>query len=80
MGHAATVAIYHFSAKVISSANGYPFNTGGYNIGGLAIDGSGNMWVTGGNQVTEFIGAAAPVVTPLAANLGNPYIETASRP
>jgi hypothetical protein len=46
----------------------------------LAIDGSGNAWVTGGNQVTEFVGAAAPVVTPLAANLGNPYIETASRP
>ena len=68
------------AGNLISSANGYPFNTGGYNIGGLAIDGSGNVWVTGGNQVTEFIGAAAPVVTPLAANLGNPYIETASRP
>jgi hypothetical protein len=66
--------------SLISSVSGYTFNTGGYNVGGLAIDGSGNVWVTGGNQVTEFVGAAAPVVTPLAANLGNPYVETASRP
>jgi streptogramin lyase len=36
----------------------------------LAIDGSGNVWVsnnaTGSNSVTEIVGAAAPVVTPLA--------------
>jgi len=68
------------AGTVLSSTSGYSFNTGGYNIGGMAIDGSGNVWVTGGNQVTEFLGAAAPVVTPVAANLGNPYIETASRP
>ena len=68
------------SGNLISSVSGYTFNTGGYNVGGLAIDGSGNVWVTGGNQVTEYVGAAAPLVTPVAANLGNPYIETASRP
>jgi hypothetical protein len=68
------------SGNLLTSVSGYSFNTSGYNVGGLAIDGSGNVWVTGGNQVTEFLGAAAPVVTPLAANLGNPYIETASRP
>jgi len=36
----------------------------------LAIDGSGNVWVsnnaTGSNSVTEIVGAAAPVVTPLS--------------
>jgi streptogramin lyase len=36
----------------------------------LAIDGSGNVWVSnnasGSNSVTEIVGAAAPVVTPLA--------------
>jgi DNA-binding beta-propeller fold protein YncE len=33
----------------------------------LAIDPSGNLWVTnfGGDSVTEFIGVAAPVRTPL---------------
>jgi hypothetical protein len=43
----------------------------------LAIDGSGNVWVTNTNwsssasnaTVTEFIGAAVPVVTPIAAGL-----------
>jgi len=40
-----------------------------------AIDGSGNVWVTnfGYETVTEFVGAATPVVTPIAANLQSPY-------
>ena len=35
---------------------------------GLAIDASGNLWVTnsGSNTLTQFIGVAAPVKTPLA--------------
>jgi len=48
---------------------------------GLAIDGSGNVWVTrpfgiGGTStgsLTEYVGAAGPVVTPLVANLMAPY-------
>jgi len=37
----------------------------------VAIDGSGNVWVTcyGSASVTELIGAAAPVITPIAAGL-----------
>jgi len=40
---------------------------------GIAIDGSGDVWV--GNQygypsfLTEFIGAGTPVITPIAAGL-----------
>jgi hypothetical protein len=39
----------------------------------LAIDGSGNVWVSNntGNSVTEIVGAAAPVVTPLALAVKN---------
>jgi DNA-binding beta-propeller fold protein YncE len=41
----------------------------------LAIDGSGNVWVSnnaaGSNSVTEIVGAAAPVVTPLALAVEN---------
>ena len=35
---------------------------------GLAIDSSGNIWVSnsGKNTLTEFVGAATPVKTPLA--------------
>ena len=38
---------------------------------GIAIDGSGNVWITcyGGSTVTELIGAAAPVITPISAGL-----------
>lgn len=38
---------------------------------GVAIDGSGNVWTAnaGDNTLTEFVGLASPVVTPLAANL-----------
>jgi len=51
----------------------------GYNGGGLstptgvAIDASGNVWVTntGDSSLTEFVGAAAPVVTPLATAVKN---------
>lgn len=47
---------------------------------GIAIDGSGDLWVSNvgtstnpGNNIVEFIGAAAPVVTPIVANLRSPY-------
>ncbi|MGB6719449.1 MAG: hypothetical protein WBE72_01535 [Terracidiphilus sp.] len=48
---------------------------------GIAIDGSGNVWVVRPNGInslsvgslTEFVGAAVPVVTPIVANLRSPY-------
>ena len=50
------------------------------NSSGLAIDGSGNLWISDNakNTVVEVIGAAAPVVTPLATAVKNNTI--ASRP
>lgn len=55
----------------ISGANGYVGN--GINEPyGIAIDLSGNVWVAtdnGNSSLTEFVGAAAPVVTPLAAGV-----------
>jgi uncharacterized membrane protein len=50
----------------------------GYEGGGLdkptaiAIDGSGNLWVSSSlNNIVEFVGAATPVVTPIVANLAS---------
>lgn len=45
---------------------------------GIAIDGSGNVWVpnSGNSTVTEFIGAATPVVTPLAVGVQNNTLGT----
>ena len=44
----------------------------------LAIDGSGDVWVTnnGNSSVTEFIGAGVPVVTPLAVGVKNNTLGT----
>ena len=39
---------------------------------GIGIDPSGNLWTAnlGDNSVSEFVGIASPVATPLAANVG----------
>ena len=60
-------AQYPATATTFSAIMGDPLN--------LAIDPSGNIWVTnynfGGNSsVTEIVGAAAPVVTPLSLAAG----------
>jgi sugar lactone lactonase YvrE len=49
---------------------------------GLAVDGSGDVWEGNysSNAVTEFIGIATPVVTPIVANLISPYTTPASKP
>jgi PKD repeat protein len=48
----------------------------------IAVDGAGNVWFSDGdtNTVTEFLGVATPVVTPLAANLQALYNAPASKP
>jgi len=77
------VSEFSNSGLPISGANGYMgagFYDSPYNFpaavaypSGIAIDGSGDVWV--GNQygypsfLTEFIGAGTPVITPIAAGL-----------
>lgn len=60
------------SGTAISDSSGY---TGGglSSPQGIAIDGSGNIWVAdfATNKVTEIVGAAAPVVTPLITAVVN---------
>jgi hypothetical protein len=69
------------SRTALSGSNGY---TGGGLNGplGIAVDGSGNVWVANykSKSITEFVGAATPVVTPMVANLISPYSAPASRP
>jgi hypothetical protein len=49
---------------------------------GIAIDGSGNVWVVNladeatPDNVVEFVGAAVPVVTPLAVGVKNGTLGT----
>jgi streptogramin lyase len=66
---------FNSSGQPLSGSGGYQANNL-YHCQGIAIDGSGNVWVTNfyqTNGVIEFVGAAAPVVTPMAANLQSPY-------
>jgi len=48
---------------------------------GVAVDGSGNVWVASDNTsgpLTEFVGLATPVVTPIAAGVA--YKELGTKP
>jgi len=40
-------------------------------LSNIQIDGSGNVWLSTSTTLTELIGAAAPVVTPIAAAVAN---------
>lgn len=48
----------------------------------IAVDSTGSVWVSNGLDytVTQFVGAATAVVTPVAANLQSPYNSPASKP
>jgi streptogramin lyase len=68
-GNADSVSEISSAGVAISGANGY-VNLGMFAPYGIAVDGSGNVWVASDDNVgplTEFVGAAVPVVTPLSA-------------
>ena len=54
----------------ISPSTGYGSDAGLLEPHGIAIDASGNVWVSnaddGANSITQFLGVATPVKTPLA--------------
>jgi PKD domain len=64
------------SGSILSGANG--FTSGGLDFPlSIAIDGSGNVWVGSSlYAVSELIGAAVPVVTPLAVGVKNNTLGT----
>jgi len=76
-----TISEFSSNGTPISGANGY-YATSLVKPYGIAIDPSGNVWVTSNSNsagsLTEFVGAAAPVATPLAA--GAEYKELGTRP
>ena len=65
-----SVSEFTNSGVALSGASGY--NNGFYNQPiSIAVDGSGNVWTANSadGTISELIGAASPVLTPLAANL-----------
>jgi hypothetical protein len=69
------------TGTAVSESGGYS-GSGGDGIAdstGIAIDGSGNVWTSNqvaGGYVGELIGAAVPVVTPLAVGVANNTLGT----
>ena len=55
------------SGVILSGSSGY--NTGSSGLLTVAIDGAGNIWLQNQYGVTELVGAAIPVVTPLSAGV-----------
>ncbi|MFP5227082.1 MAG: NHL repeat-containing protein [Acidobacteriota bacterium] len=69
-----TVSEFNSGGGALSGSNGFKAGLNGPEQ--LAIDPSGNVWVTdynngAGNGLTEFVGAAAPVVTPVVQAVSN---------
>ncbi len=79
-GNSDSVSEFTSSGTAISNANGWVSN-GLLEPYGIAIDPSGNVWVASDyaqGPLTEYVGAAAPVVTPLGAAVE--YNELGARP
>jgi DNA-binding beta-propeller fold protein YncE len=83
-GDSDSISEFNSSGVAISGPNGY-VGTGLFPYS-VAIDPTGNVWVANNSAngafttapVTEFVGAATPVVTPLAAGAG--YDELGTKP
>ena len=78
----ACVSEFNSSGTAVSGSNGYvwgvPLYYQNFESASIAVDGSGNVWVSvyapeGAPPLRQIVGAASPVVTPIAANLKSPY-------
>jgi len=78
-----SISEFNSTGVAITGSNGYESSLPGPPIY-IAVDASGNVWVTTpatvpddtlteANSIVEFIGVAAPTVTPVVANLLSPY-------
>lgn len=67
-----TTGLNQFSSAGAAIGSGYHAQNL-TSAGNLVVDGSGNFWVGSSSSSTliEFVGVAAPVVTPMAAAIGS---------
>jgi sugar lactone lactonase YvrE len=81
-----SVSEFNSTGIAITGSNGYTCGGCMTSPVGPAIDGSGNVWVANNNStISELIGAATPVITPLVAGLpltptGNGSSNLGTRP
>ena len=77
----AAVSEFSSSGEAISPSSGYILPGAQGSPIGIGIDGAGNVWMANSDyliygasgSVSEYVGAASPVVTPIVANLLSPY-------
>lgn len=77
-GDSDSISEFTASGVPVTGDNGY-VSAGLLFPYGIAIDGSGNVWVASDNTagpLTEFVGAAAPVVTPISAGVAYKQLGT----
>jgi hypothetical protein len=80
-GYGTTVTELSNAGTVLSGTYGYAANGNLFRMQGVVIDPSGNVWLGDPNDpytgaVVELVGAATPVVTPLAAGVANNTLGT----
>jgi len=81
-----SVSEFNSSGTAITGSNGYTCAGCMNSPAGPVIDGSGNVWVANNNNtITQLIGAATPVITPIVAGLpltltGNGSSNLGTRP
>jgi hypothetical protein len=70
---AVVVELSSTGAVLNNNPDGCGYLGGSINTGsaGIAVDGSGGLWVLNTGSVTEFVGLATPVVTPFAIGVAN---------
>lgn len=65
-------AVYsRFSPSGVAISPTLGIQVGPHFLNAIAIDGSGDVWISADTVILESIGAAVPVVTPLAAGVAN---------
>jgi len=76
VNNSSVIAEVNSAGTAITGSTGYRAGLSGAE--GIAIDGSGNLWTAnaGSNTVSEFIGVATPVVTPIVAGVINNTLGT----
>ena len=60
----------------ISGATGFALSNSVQQVNAIALDGSGNIWLDTSGNLTELVGASAPLVTPTVTAVANNTIVT----
>jgi streptogramin lyase len=64
------------SGNSLSGTSGYALSDNVQQVNAIALDGSGNIWLDTSSNLTELVGASAPVATPAVSAAANNTMAT----